>query len=124
MIKALLGLLLAALAPPLAAQDTYSSLYAPSSTAQSTVVTLDSSGNATWTFDTPFPFTPSVVHMPKAMDTTNPVVCNFTSVTATTVSVHCWRSASVVVSILGATVSAFGGVITGAQVNLIARSIP
>lgn len=85
------------------------------------IVTLDSSGNATWTFDpaNPPPVVPAVVHLPKAMDTTNPIICNFTAVSMTSVTVHCWRT-----TLLGLLNSLFTGSVTGAQVNLVARAIP
>lgn len=93
---------------------------APTWVAQQTV-TLDASGNATWTFDpgNPPPVVPAVVHLPKAMDTQNPVICNFTAVSTTSVSIHCWRT-----TLLGLLNSLFTGSVAGAQVNLVARAIP
>lgn len=85
------------------------------------IVTLDASGNATWTFDPTNrpPVVPAVVHLPKAMDTTNPIICNFTAVSTSAVTVHCWRT-----TLLGLLNSLFTGSVTGAQVNLVARAIP
>lgn len=79
-------------------------------------VVLDASGNGTWTFDTPFNGVPDVTHMPKALDTINPLICNFTAVTATMVSIHCWRTA-----LLGLLTGLLSGPTTGATVHLIAR---
>lgn len=95
-----------------------------SAAVQSEEVTLDASGNATWAFKPAFPIVPAVVHMPRAMDAANPIVCNFTAITASAVSIHCWRSAPVTVSLLGAIVNPFLGTIGGAKVNLVARYIP
>jgi hypothetical protein len=93
---------------------------APTWVAQQTVV-LDASGNATWTFDpsNPPPVVPAVVHMPRAMDTTNPVTCNFTDISRSGVTVHCWRT-----SLLGLLTNLYSGSVAGAQVNLVARAIP
>ncbi len=84
------------------------------------MVTLDSSGNATWTFDPdkPPPVVPAVVHLPKAMDMTNPVICNFTTISITGVTVHCWRT-----TLLGLITNIFGGSVAGAQVNLQATAV-
>jgi hypothetical protein len=117
-IRALLAAV-AAIAVPPAAQVVYPPS-APQWVAQQTVV-LDSAGNAAWTFDAsnPPPVVPVVVHMPKAMDTANPVMCNFTAITMTTVTVHCWRT-----SLFGLLTNLFNGSVTGAQVTLVARAIP
>lgn len=92
----------------------------PQWVAQQTV-TLDASGNATWTFDPENrpPVIPAVVHMPRAMDLINPVTCNFTAITMTMVTVHCWRT-----SLLGLLTNLYSGSVAGAQVNLVARAIP
>lgn len=104
------------LSAPLSAQVDY-----PPSTVvvESNTVTLDAGGNGTWTFTTPFAGTPDVTHLPKAMDTTNPLICNFTSVDSTQVSVHCWRTA-----LLGLLTGLLSGPVTGGQVKLIARYKP
>lgn len=86
---------------------------------QQQTVTLDASGNATWTFSPAFAVTPVVVHMPAAMDTVNPITCNYTARSATSVSVHCWRT-----SLLGLLTNLYSGSVTGAQVTLVARAIP
>lgn len=100
------------------AQDTYSSLVS-ASLVQSTTVSLDSSGNAAWTFSPAFPEAPDVTHIPQAMDTINPLICNYTARTATFVTIHCWRT-----SLLGLLSGLLSGPVTGAQVNLIARYRP
>ncbi|KQM65774.1 hypothetical protein ASE75_05960 [Sphingomonas sp. Leaf17] len=84
-------------------------------------VTLDAAGNATWTFDlgNAPPVVPVVVHMPAAMDTTNPITCNYTARTMTGVSIHCWRT-----TLLGLLTSLYSGSVAGAQVTLVARAIP
>lgn len=84
-------------------------------------VTLDAAGNATWTFDPldPPPVVPAVVHLPKAMDTTNPIICNYTARTVLLVTVHCWRT-----NVSGLLTSLLGGTVAGAQVTLVARAIP
>lgn len=79
-------------------------------------VTLNTTGDGTWTFDTPFAGVPDVTHLPKAVDTVNPVICNTTSITTTSVTLHCWRT-----NTLGLLSSLLGGPIAGARVNLIAR---
>lgn len=109
--------LAASIASPAAAQVSYPP--APVQWVAQQTVTLDASGNATWTFDTPPPVVPAVVHMPKAVDTQNPVTCNFTTVTMTGVTVHCWRT-----TLLGLLTSLYSGSVAGAQVNLVARAIP
>jgi len=84
-------------------------------------VVLDASGNATWTFD-PInlpPVVPAVVHLPRAMDATNPIICNWTAKTQLLVSIHCWRT-----NVSGLLSSLFGATASGAQVTLVARAIP
>jgi len=85
-------------------------------------VTLDATGNATWVFDTANlpPVVPAVVHLPKLMDTANPIICNWTARTQLLVSVHCWRS-NTLSALLG---GMFQGAVAGAQVTLVARAIP
>jgi len=92
-----------------------SSLIGPAQV-QSNTVTLDASGNATWTFTAPFPATPDITHMPVAVDSVNPLICNYTARSATAVSIHCWRT-----SLSGLLTGLLSGPVTGAQVNLIAR---
>lgn len=106
-------------AAPATAQTNY-----PPSTPQwvdQKTLTLDASGNATWTFDpaSPPPIVPVVVHMPAAMDTTNPVTCNYTARTVVLVSIRCWRT-----SLLGLLTNLYSGSVAGAQVTLVARAIP
>lgn len=124
-IGLMLGLIAAsfALAPAVAAQ-TVSALTPPGGMVQQSTVTLDANGNATWTYDTPFPIMPVVVHMPRAADLLQPISCNFVTVTMTSATVKCWRAAPVAVSILGVNVDAFKGTISGQQVTLVARAIP
>lgn len=86
---------------------------------ESSEVTLDSSGNGTWTFTPAFNGIPSVTHLPKALDTTNPLICNFTSISATAVTIHCWRTA-----LLGLLTGLLSGPTTGATVTLMARYRP
>ena len=119
MIRILPALLLAACVAPVAAQDTMSSIYPIGGMVQQKTVTLDASGNASWTFTDPFPGTPAVAHFPKQMDATNPLICNFTSVSTTTVSIHCWRT-----TLLGLLTNLFGGSVTGGEVTIIARAVP
>jgi hypothetical protein len=106
-------------AGPAAAQVAYPPV-APQWVAQQTV-TLNSTGDAAWSFDPDSlpPVVPAVVHMPKAMDTTNPITCNFTSISRTGVTVHCWRT-----TLLGLLTNLYSGSVNGAQVNLVARAIP
>lgn len=83
-------------------------------------VILDASGNATWDYTgLNFPGIPIVTHLPQAVDTVNPLICNYTSRTQTAVSVHCWRT-----SLLGLLSGLLSGPVTGAKVSLIARYIP
>lgn len=86
-----------------------------------TDVTLDASGNATWTFDPadPPPVVPAIVHLPKAGDATNPIICNWMTRSTTSVTVHCWRT-----NVSGLLAGLFSGSIAGAQVTLVARAIP
>lgn len=114
-------ILVLAAASPAAAQGLYVAP-APAAPAQwvaQQTVTLDAAVNATWTFDSPPPVVPAVVHLPKAMDTQNPVICNFTAVSMAGVTIHCWRT-----TLLGLLNSLFTGSVQGAQVNLVARAIP
>lgn len=82
-------------------------------------VVLNSTGDATWTYDTAFPKAPAVAHIPGAIDTQNPIICNFTARTATSVSIHCWRT-----NVSGLLSSLFGGTAAGATVSLVARAVP
>lgn len=116
----LLAGLLALAASAEAAAQTVSALN-PAADVRSSVVTLDSSGNATWDFTAggtqpPFSGVPDVTHIPQAMDNANPIICNYTARTASLVSVHCWRT-----NTLGLLSGLLTGPITGGQVNLIAR---
>lgn len=113
----LAGLIALATCPAVAAQ-TVSGLTGPA-LVQSTTVTLDSSGNATWTFTPAFPEAPDVTHIPQAMDTVNPLICNYTARTPNIVTIHCWRT-----SLIGLLTGLLSGPVTGAQVNLIARYRP
>ncbi|MFD1104583.1 hypothetical protein [Sphingobium olei] len=112
-----LALLALALSAPAHAQDTYSSLVTAGMVQQQTV-TLNSSGDATWTFVTPFLNPPIVAHFPKQMDPSNPLICNYTSVTTTAVSIHCWRT-----TLAGLLTNLFGGSVTGGEVTIIARTV-
>ncbi len=97
-----------------------SPLYPTGSLIDQTVVTLDSSGNATWAFTTVFPGVPAIVHLPKQMNGTDALICNWTSVSQTSVTIHCWRT-----NVLSGLLSGLlGGSVTGAQVSLVARYIP
>lgn len=116
-IAAVRGLLVAA---PAQAQVTWLYPFGSPSQVQSTTVALDSSGNARWDFAPAFPAPPDITHMVQAMDTTNPITCNYTARTATYVSIHCWR-ANTLSALLG---GLFSGSVTGAQVNPIARYRP
>lgn len=111
---ALLSVAIACTVAPAHAQ-LVTSLTGPS-LVESTTVTLDAGGNATWTFAPAFPATPDVTHIPQAMDTANPIICNYTARTATQVTIHCWRTA-----LIGLLTNLYAGSTTGAQVNLIAR---
>lgn len=82
-------------------------------------VVLDASGNATWTFDVPFPTEPAVAHIPRALDTTNPLICNFTAVSTTAVTIHCWRT-----NLTGLLTGLLSGPPAGGKVKLLARAIP
>ncbi|MBQ1479845.1 MAG: hypothetical protein IIZ30_07395 [Sphingomonas sp.] len=86
-----------------------------------TDVTLDAAGNATWTFDPsdPPPVVPAIVHLPRAGDSTNPIICNWMSRSTTSVMVHCWRT-----NLSGLLAGLFSGSIAGSQVTLVARAIP
>ncbi|KTT68262.1 hypothetical protein [Sphingomonas sanguinis] len=86
-----------------------------------TDVTLDASGNATWSFDPadPPPVVPAIVHLPRAADATNPIICNWMSRSTTSVTVHCWRT-----NLSGLLGALFSGSIAGSQVTLVARAIP
>lgn len=101
-----------------ASAQTVSGLTGPA-LVQSTTVTLDSSGNATWAFTPAFPEAPDVTHIPHAMDTVNPLICNYTARTPSLVTIHCWRT-----SLIGLLTGLLSGPVTGAQVNLIARYRP
>jgi len=106
-----------------ATAQTVSGLVGPADV-RSSVVTLDSSGNATWDFTNggnapPFAGVPDVTHIPQAMDTTNPITCNYTARTASLVTIHCWRT-----SLLGLLTNLYSGAVAGGQVNLIARYRP
>lgn len=97
-----------------------SPLYGSNSLIDQTVVTLDASGNATWNFTTVFPGVPAIVHLPKQSGTTDALICNWTSVSQTSVTIHCWRT-----NVLGALLSGvLGGATAGQQVSLVARYIP
>lgn len=106
-----------------------SSLAAPVSEAsmdqriQAGVVTLNASGVATWTCTTPYEAPPVISYMAIGDGGTYPIQCNFTSVTTTASVVKCYKGAPVTVSILGATVNAFQGSVTGATVHLHARPV-
>jgi hypothetical protein len=97
---------------------------APLADVRSCAVTLDSSGNGTCDFtnggtSVPFAGTPDVTHLARAMDTTNPLICNLVSVSTSAVTIHCWRTA-----LLGLLTNLYSGSTSGAQVTLIARYRP
>lgn len=118
MIRLLIAAAVCATAAPAAAQDTMSSIYPLGGMVQQRTVTLDSAGNASWIFTDPFPGTPAVAHFPKQMDAANPLICNFTAVSSTGVSIHCWRT-----TLLGLLTNLFGGSVTGGEVTIIARAV-
>lgn len=81
---------------------------------------LDASGNATWDYSAQgFTKTPAVVHLVQAMDSANPIICNYTARSATSVSIHCWRT-----SLLGLLTNLYSGSVAGATVALVARAVP
>lgn len=83
-------------------------------------VVLDAAGNATWDYSAVgFTKTPAVVHLAQAMDTSNPITCNYTARSQTSVSVHCWRT-----SLLGLLTNLYSGSVAGATVVLVARAVP
>lgn len=84
-------------------------------------VTLAADGTGSWDLTAggtlpPMGGTPDVTHIPQAMDTTNPLICNFTSRSTTTVAIKCFRT-----SLLGLLTGLLSGPVTGGKVNLIAR---
>lgn len=94
--------------------------YPPSATqVQTTTVTLSAGGTATWTFDQQFGGVPDLSYMPQAMDTTNPITCNYTARSATEASIRCWRT-----SLLGLLTNLYSGSVAGAQITLFARYRP
>jgi hypothetical protein len=86
---------------------------------QQAELTLDANGDTTWTFDPAFPQEPAIVHIPRAMDRVNPLICNFTASSATAVTVHCWRT-----NISGLLSGVLSGPPAGGKVKLLARSAP
>ena len=83
-------------------------------------VVLDAAGNATWDYSAVgFTKTPAVVHLAQALDTSNPITCNYTARSQTSVSVHCWRT-----SLLGLLTNLYSGSVAGATVTLVARAVP
>lgn len=100
--------------------QTVSSLYVSGAMVDQTVVTLDASGNASWTYTANFPGVPALVHLPKAVNSSDALICNWTSITQTSASIHCWRT-----NVLSGLLSGvLGGTTTGLQVSLVARYIP
>ncbi|MBB5697187.1 hypothetical protein [Sphingomonas yantingensis] len=83
-------------------------------------VVLDASGNATWDYSAVgFTKAPAVVHLVQAMDTANPITCNYTARSQTSVTIHCWRT-----SLLGLLTNLYSGSVAGATVTLVARAVP
>lgn len=100
--------------------QTVSPLYNSGAMVDQAVVTLDASGNATWTYTALFPGVPAVVHLPKAVNTSDALICNYTSLTQTSVSIHCWRTNTLAALLTGL----LTGTTAGLQVSLVARYIP
>jgi len=111
-----LACIVALLSAPAAAQEVSSTAGNPIQL-QSTTVTLDATGDATWTYDTPFPVAPDLSHMVQGLDKINPVTCNYMARTNALVTIHCWR-ANTLSALLG---GMFSGSVAGVQVNLTAR---
>ena len=118
-------IMLALLVPmPVAAQVSYPPVATGINVAdvRSMDLTLDASGVATWDVTAggtaqPFGGVPDVTHLPQAVNSTDMLVCNFTTRTATTIVVKCLRVNTVAALLTGL----FGGTIAGLKVNLIAR---
>ncbi len=118
MLRAILATLALLIAPASIAQVSYPPSAA--SLIDQAIVTLDASGNATWTYSTSFPGVPAVVHLPKQANVADALICNWTSITQTQATVHCWRT-NVASGLL---TGLLGGATTGMQVTLVARYIP
>lgn len=116
----LLAGLLALAAPAAANAQVVSGIYPAGAMVDQTVVTLDSSGNASWNYSVQFPGIPAVVHLPKAVNTSDALICNWTAITQTSVSIHCWRTNTLSALLTGL----LGGTTAGLQVSLVARYIP
>lgn len=92
---------------------------------QASTVTLNSSGVATWTYLYPYAAPPVVSYMAIGDGGAYPVQCNFTSVTASTAVIKCYKGASAAISLalLPLSLNAFQGVVTGTVVHLHARPL-
>ena len=100
--------------------QTVSGLYPAGALVDQTVVTHNASGDATWNYSVQFPAAPAVVHLPKSVNTSDALICNWTSITQTSVSIHCWRTNTLAALLTGL----LTGSTTGLQVSLVARYIP
>lgn len=87
---------------------------------QADLRTLDASGNDTWTFPQPYASAPKVAYFPKNTDTTGkPIVCNWQTLTATSVTYHCDKSTGPIAALLQSAFNATGA--AGTQVSVYAR---
>lgn len=88
--------------------------------AQSVEAVLDATGNYTWTFPVPYMTRPRVAYFPQNPDTTGkPIVCNYQTLTPTSITFHCDKSPGTLSALLAPLFSPTGA--AGATVQLIAR---
>lgn len=94
----------------------------------STVITLDSSGNGTWTFPTStFAAVPVITHLEENASANQPVVVSITAISKDAVSINAKRAQvipqNLVSVLLGQTFNVFGGAApSGVKVHLIAMA--
>lgn len=88
--------------------------------AQSVEATMDANGNFTWPFPIAFTNKPRVAYFPQNSDVSGvPIVCNYQTLTATSITFHCDKAAGSLVSLLNPLFNNRGA--SGAVVQVIAR---
>jgi hypothetical protein len=88
--------------------------------AQSVEATMDTSGNFTWSFPIAFTTKPRVAYFPQNSDVSGvPIVCNYQTLTPTSITFHCDKAAGSLVSLLNPLFNNRGA--SGAVVQVIAR---
>lgn len=87
---------------------------------QAALRTLDASGNDTWTFPSGFASAPRIAYFPQNADVTGkPIVCNWQTLTATSVTYHCDKSSGAITALLQNAFNNAGA--AGAQISVYAR---